>query len=34
MGKREFFTLESTPKEDDGTLMGKKSFMLDKMHEI
>jgi hypothetical protein len=34
MGKREIFTSKSTPKEDDGTLMGKKLFMLDKMHDI
>jgi len=32
MKKKENFTLKFTPKEDDGTLMGKKLFMLDKMH--
>jgi hypothetical protein len=34
MRERENFTLEFTPKEDDGTLMGRRSFKLDKMHEI
>jgi hypothetical protein len=32
MKNRENFTLESTPKEYDGTPMRKKSFMLDNMH--
>jgi hypothetical protein len=30
MKKKENFTLESTPKEYDGTPMKKRSFMLDK----
>jgi hypothetical protein len=34
MKKKENFTLESTPKEYDGTLMRKSSFMLNKMHMI
>jgi hypothetical protein len=34
MRERENFTLEFTPKEDDGTLMGRRLFKLDKMHEI
>jgi hypothetical protein len=32
MKKKENFTLESTPKEYNGTLMKKRSFMLNKMH--
>jgi hypothetical protein len=34
MKKKDNFTLEFTPKEDDGTLMGKRLFMFDKMHMI
>lgn len=32
MKKKDNFTLEFTPKEDDGTLMGKRLFMFNKMH--
>jgi hypothetical protein len=32
MKKKENFTLEFTTKEDDGTLIGKRSFMFEKMH--
>jgi hypothetical protein len=32
MKKKENFRLEFTTKEDDGTLMGKRLFMFDKMH--
>jgi hypothetical protein len=32
MKKKENFTLESIPKEYDGTPMRKRSFVLDKMH--
>jgi hypothetical protein len=34
MKERENFTLEFTPKEDEGTLIGRRLFKLDKMHEI
>jgi hypothetical protein len=34
MKERDNFTLEFTPNENDGTLMGRRSFKLDQMHEI
>jgi hypothetical protein len=34
MKERDNFTLKSTPKDENGTMMGRRSFMLDKMHKI